>query len=205
MSKSFILLVAFLLLSACAMPVSYYTDPNSAGYTVQGLGGICDYCGKQFNMSGYQLQNVQNIKCPYCGGISNTKKSAARWVEVKNKYNQDIATSILIGAIQGTADGLENRNNSYVNQPSAINQQRTQSKVFAGCSSDFSCGSGNVCVKAPFESTGTCMKSVDSHGLPTHNAPRADSINVNTEGQCKFDTDCAIGFRCDSKYKACVK
>jgi len=77
----------------------------------------------------------------------------------------------------------------------------------AGCSSDFSCGIGYKCVKAPFQSSGTCMKVVDEYGLPTYDMPSTDSIgpNMNTEGDCDFDTDCPIGFRCHRKYKVCVK
>jgi len=75
------------------------------------------------------------------------------------------------------------------------------------CTSDFDCGIGNRCVKAPLESRGICMKSVDEYGLPKYDTPSIDSIgpNMNLEGDCYFDTDCPIGFRCHPKYKTCVK
>ncbi len=75
------------------------------------------------------------------------------------------------------------------------------------CSSDFNCGMGNRCVKAPLQSTGVCMQSVDEYGMRQYNLPSLDSINpnMNLEGQCSFSTDCPIGFECHSKLKACVK
>lgn len=51
------------------------------------------------------------------------------------------------------------------------------------------------------------MNSVDEFGLPNQNLPDLDSIepNMNINGQCNFDLDCPIGFRCDMTYKACIK
>lgn len=74
-----------------------------------------------------------------------------------------------------------------------------------GCKSDFDCGSGNSCVKAPFKSTGTCLKKVDEYGLPTLNGPDADSLMTPIEGQCDFDLDCPITFKCHKTLKVCVK
>lgn len=81
------------------------------------------------------------------------------------------------------------------------------SSVWAGCSSDFECGMGSKCVKAPLQMNGTCMKTVDEYGIQQFNTPSIDSVgpNMNLQGDCDFDTDCGIGFRCHSKYKACVK
>lgn len=75
------------------------------------------------------------------------------------------------------------------------------------CTSDFSCGIGYTCVKAPLKSAGVCMQSVDEFGTQQYNLPDNDSVlpNLDLEGQCNFDTDCSIGFRCDSEYKVCVK
>ena len=77
----------------------------------------------------------------------------------------------------------------------------------ASCSSDFDCGMGYRCVKAPLQSYGSCMKEVDEYGTPTYELPRLNSVgpNMNIEGDCDFDTDCPIGFRCHRKYKTCVK
>lgn len=75
------------------------------------------------------------------------------------------------------------------------------------CSSDFDCGIGNRCVKAPLKSWGECMKETDSYGLPTFRIPQTDSIgpNMNLQGECNFDFDCSIGSYCDQKYKVCIK
>lgn len=75
------------------------------------------------------------------------------------------------------------------------------------CSSDFSCGVGYRCVKPPLQSSGACMKTVDEYGVRQYNTPSTDSVgpNMNTRGQCDFNTDCPIGFHCDSNVKACVK
>lgn len=75
------------------------------------------------------------------------------------------------------------------------------------CSSDFSCGIGYTCVKAPLKTSGVCMKSVDEYGLRQFNTPSTQSVgpNLDLQGQCQFDTDCPVAFRCDRTYKACIK
>lgn len=75
------------------------------------------------------------------------------------------------------------------------------------CTSDFGCGYGNRCVKAPYKSEGVCMKVVDDSGIRQFQPPRSDSVgpNMDVDGQCRFNTDCPIGFRCDRDLKACVK
>ena len=75
------------------------------------------------------------------------------------------------------------------------------------CTSDFSCGIGFKCMKAPLKSSGVCMKNVDEHGLKQYNLPDSNSVgpNLDLDGQCTFDTDCPIGFKCDRNYKACIK
>ncbi len=51
------------------------------------------------------------------------------------------------------------------------------------------------------------MKTVDEYGIRQYNTPDLDSIgpNMNMEGQCYFNTDYPIGFRCDRKLKVCIK
>ena len=93
-----------------------------------------------------------------------------------------------------------------------INQQNKQFQQHqitdsnnSGCSSDYSCGIGYKCVKAPFEISGICMKSVNEYGIQKYDLPRTNSINIKSKGDCYFNSDCPIGFLCDAKYKACVK
>jgi len=81
----------------------------------------------------------------------------------------------------------------------------TSYSIAKSCSSDFSCGMGYTCVKQPFKMSGTCMKTVNNYGVRTYNSPSTNSIGVKTSGSCTFNTDCSIGFKCDRKYKECVK
>lgn len=75
------------------------------------------------------------------------------------------------------------------------------------CTSDYSCGIGFTCVKAPMMGNGVCMKSVNEYGTQQYNLPHSESIgpNMDLDGECQFDTQCPVGFRCDTKFKACVK
>ena len=73
------------------------------------------------------------------------------------------------------------------------------------CYSDFDCGIGYKCVKSPYNSEGTCMKSVDEYGVQQFDMPSLDSIGPKMDDGCEFDTDCPIGFRCDRHYKECVR
>ncbi len=75
-----------------------------------------------------------------------------------------------------------------------------------GCSSDFSCSFGEVCVKAPYKTRGECMTAVNKYGQKTYQRPSTNSIYAgDSGGQCTFNTDCPIGFKCDRRMKACVK
>lgn len=75
------------------------------------------------------------------------------------------------------------------------------------CTSDFNCGMGNRCVKAPLKSAGVCMKTVDEYGTPVYELSSTDSIgpNLDLDGECEFDTHCPIGFRCERAARACIK
>ena len=64
-----------------------------------------------------------------------------------------------------------------------------------GCSSDYDCGFGNVCAKPQGSFTGTCAQAVNRYGTPTFSPPRSNSLGPG-QGQCAFDTECPIGFRC---------
>jgi len=73
------------------------------------------------------------------------------------------------------------------------------------CYSDFNCGMGGACVKEPFKNKGVCMKTTNSYGVRTYNAPSTNSLGTKSSGSCSFNTDCPIGFKCDRRYKECVK
>jgi hypothetical protein len=74
------------------------------------------------------------------------------------------------------------------------------------CNSDFDCGMGYSCVKEPYNSSGVCMENVDEYGIQQFDLPSLDSVGPRMDdGDCTFDTDCPIGFRCDLRYKVCVQ
>ena len=57
-----------------------------------------------------------------------------------------------------------------------------------------------------FSSSGVCMKTVDTYANPARTTPNSNSYKVGSSGgQCNYTTDCSYGFRCDFKYKVCVR
>lgn len=186
--------------NSCSMPTSYYTSPNSPGYHQQGLGGICEKCGRQFLFSGYQLHHITTITCAYCKHPQNVHDASQRWVNIKPSYEQQQAVQLTNAAITGFANGL-NSNNNNVSTIAPSNAAYTPS----GCSSDYDCGVGQRCAKAQFSIRGVCMKTVNEYGTPVYNTPDLNSIGVNNKKGCTFDTDCPIGFKCDSTHDTCVK
>lgn len=77
----------------------------------------------------------------------------------------------------------------------------------SSCSSDFSCGLGEKCIKRPGSSSGICMKSVNEYGIQNNDLPNVNSGGLRNfdDKDCNFSTDCPIGFTCDMTYKVCVK
>lgn len=75
------------------------------------------------------------------------------------------------------------------------------------CSSDYNCGINEKCVKAPLSSYGTCMSEVNQYNLPTFSSKEASSVlpNMDLTGQCRFNTDCPVSFKCDQELKVCTK
>lgn len=76
------------------------------------------------------------------------------------------------------------------------------------CTSDFSCGMGQRCVKGYLKSYGYCARAVNSAGVPDYSGPEPASIGPEQRQGCSFDTECTPGFRCDKQgtlYGRCVK
>ena len=44
---------------------------------------------------------------------------------------------------------------------------------------------------------GQCIKEVDEFGIKNFNEPR-NNYGPKIESSCNFDTDCPLGFKCDS-------
>lgn len=124
-----------------------------------------------------------------------------RALQVQQEQNREAAAAIaqaFAAAAQGYAAAEASRNAT----PTTI--------APAGCSSDYDCGFGNVCVKVRqnFSYYGQCYKSVDSNGNPTYPTQRATIHAING---CQLDTQCnmANGYRCvvpsGQVYGICLK
>lgn len=66
----------------------------------------------------------------------------------------------------------------------------------SSCRSDYECAYGFACVKAPFALEGYCAQKVNEYGTPTYAPPSSTSVAPGGPGQCGFDADCPVGFRC---------
>jgi hypothetical protein len=83
-----------LLLSGCATgnslstwlfgeperPESYYTDPNSPGYTENRYGGLCEKCGRAFFFSAATWDRTVTVTCPYDGHEQGIQHAHNRYV-----------------------------------------------------------------------------------------------------------------------------
>ncbi len=125
-------------------------------------------------------------------------------VQENSRLMQDIFITTLVGVALGVSLHYSQKSGSYVTN---YNPWMHNSTVQNGCSNHYGCGIGKKCVKAPFESIGVCMKVVDEYGLPTYDIPKTSGVGVNVDidGDCRVDLDCPTGFKCDTKYKVCVK
>lgn len=194
---------AFLHFSECAkqrVPACM----NNAGVALLRLGNSSDardwftLAARYGNQTA--IQNLRNNGWPVPSAdlVSNANNNGEYdWVDALNSFLEGYnGTGGRRSAPQARA--LDNANQSLLNNAAATD---------SSCTSDFSCGSGSRCVKAPLASTGTCMRTVDQYGNQQYNTPQAGSVNpnMNTMGQCQFDTNCPIGFSCDMTYKVCVK
>lgn len=138
--------------------------------------------------------------------------------QINQIHNAEFINNFIYASILGVAVGVSLKYNQYSSRTYKLNENltvspstfhdTTQSKISEeGCTSDYSCGIGFICVKAPLNDSGVCMKSVNEYGLQQYNMPSLKSVGPNHDlnGQCSFDTDCPIGFKCDRNYKACIK
>jgi hypothetical protein len=74
----------------------------------------------------------------------------------------------------------------------------------SACMSDYNCPYGQKCVKAPYQYHGSCMEVVNRYGQRSFDYRPNGDIDSG-QAECRFDTDCDIGFRCDRYYKKCFK
>lgn len=80
------------------------------------------------------------------------------------------------------------------------------SAVARGCSSNVECGVGFACVKRMYASAGECARVVDEIGAPVYDIPAASyGPKSPAADDCRFDTECPAGFRCDVASGACMR
>jgi len=73
-------LVLLLLVSCTNVHDPYYKSPSGGGYYKQVIGARCAHCSREMLVSWAQYNQHENIKCPYCGGMSNLKQACATHV-----------------------------------------------------------------------------------------------------------------------------
>lgn len=96
--------------------------------------------------------------------------------------------------LQGMAEGMNQSNRTISHTPQQqANVYEPETKT---CSNDYGCSYGSTCVKDQFKMQGFCAKKVDAYGIQTLTPPNPDSVYLGGEGDCSFDTDCPIGFKC---------
>jgi len=112
------------------------------------------------------------------------------------------------GGAMGAAGQAMSQTRQQQPQPTGYAQGYTQvTQPQGGCSSDFSCGIGNRCVKDNFSSQGFCAKAVNAYGVQTFDLPSTESVMMKMpdDADCHFDTECPVGFRCHAKSGACLR
>lgn len=127
-SKYVLLFLLIIFLSGCAT-TEYYTNPQSAGYTQQGLGGLCEACNREFLFSGYQLNNQVNITCPYCGRTQNLQMAANRWTYAVQQQNNAAWGQAVLGMASGVQQAQQQQaivQQNAANQMAAYGQQMYQ-------------------------------------------------------------------------------
>ncbi|MCG9965058.1 hypothetical protein [Shewanella cutis] len=135
-------------------------------------------------------------------------------VAAQQQADNDAAMYILGASLINSTATLVNASNPPPTFQPAYNQslqtaqtQNRQLTASNGCTSDYQCGLGLSCIKAPMQNTGQCMQKVNEYGtpLPTISNPSSALPNTNINGQCTLNSECPIGFRCDMGLKVCVK
>ena len=214
-------------LGASPLVVTY--SPNSKQYKngcyiVKGVTAKWASGASSTPYSSYKLcefKDAYNVSIPYTGDELQTAYDLKIEPLVLNdlmQKKQAIASKQPLGMSDGEAiiiASMISNSVALTNSAKPVHKQTIQPtysqilpvQTFAGCSSDFSCGSGQVCVKPPLGGYGQCMNSVNGYGVSDYRSPRSSSIgpNLNTAEQCAISSDCPVGFSCDLLLKACVK
>jgi hypothetical protein len=121
-----------------------------------------------------------------------------------------LGCQVVAAMLQGTGCGLSPSScSSQQNRSESSGVAQSQEEARAACFSDYGCQYGSKCVKAPYRTEGYCARAVNEYGVQTYPVPASESVMPGGQGQCGFDTDCPIAFRCaiepGSLRGACLK
>jgi len=121
----------------------------------------------------------------------------------------NLGCQVAAATLRGDGCGLSPSSCSTQHTGESSSAAQSQVESRAACYSDYGCAYGSTCVKAPYHSEGYCAQAVNEYGIPTYAAPAPGSVMPGGEGQCGFDADCPISFRCaiepGSLRGACLK
>jgi hypothetical protein len=115
--------------------------------------------------------------------------------------------AIWAAAFQGFAQGMQQASQTSSNRSSYVSPS-SPSAAESGCTSDYSCGPAQTCVKQFYNSTGVCMRKVNEYGGPSYSPPDLDSVgpNMPDSSSCtRLGASCPAGFRCDYSSGRCIK
>lgn len=91
----------------------YYTSPTGAGYNQQVIGAKCAHCSRQMNISWNQYNNMNEVSCPYCGRLTNTKQGAATFTYDNNNSSKQQQGSLIVDSINAVGNYHQAKADAY--------------------------------------------------------------------------------------------
>jgi hypothetical protein len=158
-----------------------------------------------------QVAEIEGHKREFRESMNGMRETRVQLSENQRDQEIDAAErkrrAVWAAALQGFAQGMQNASassNSSRSSPTAPGSSAYGGP--SGCTSDFSCGMGNKCVKNYYNSTGVCMKAVNEYGGPSYEPPDLDSVgpNMPSKKSCTLGA-CPAGFRCDLNSGVCIR
>lgn len=179
-------------------------------------------------------QLIEIYEVQHSGGIEGLKKEISYFknkiqVNSTEKYADALLQGLAVGAMlylsvqpnssssydmQKTLqnENFNSSNESWQSIVTPSNSPSSSKKSWSSlgstnsnnCHSSTECGIGSQCVKKPNSTEGVCMSKVDRYGSQSYDVPNVDSTSFGKES-CSFNTDCPVGFSCDSSYKVCIR
>jgi hypothetical protein len=118
-------------------------------------------------------------------------RATVRWLAL-------CATAVV--AMAAVSTGCESRqsNPDVIGPPEARRVARsTQTPSERRCMNDYTCRYGEHCIKPINSLDGFCATVVNEFGSPTQSPPRPGSLLPGGATECRFLSDCPVGFRCN--------